>query len=382
MKSSKIKLLLGVASAAMLLASGAQAGAIAGNSNPISFDPGIGKVQITGQLSGLAFYQSNSTGTDYGYYPGNANSYLDIDNALITVQKSDGMFQFFVQAGAYSFPSLGFPYVKASAVPSGTFGLVPLAYGKIQLDDNFSIEAGKLPTLIGAELGFTTQNINIERGLLWNQEPLVSRGVQANYVDGPLSIALSWNDGSYTNVWNTGSGLISYAIDSSDTIAFDAEVVPDQHTSNNHVRNPGQQIYDLMYTYTSDPWTIAPYVQYQAFNDHYSYYHHCGCQLSSGNEWGVGVLASYQFDPNWSLNGRFEYEAASAGSPDYWALPYGQHSKAWSITATPTYQDGMFFARGELSYTGLSDQAYEYGFGSSGTKSDQFRAMFETGVSF
>ncbi len=386
MKSLKISLLFGVASALTLMAGGAQAGAIAGNSNPISFDPGIGKVQITGQLSGLAFYQSNSTGTDYGYYPGNADSYLDIDNALITVQKTDGMFQFFVQAGAYSFPTLGFPYVKSSVVPAATFGVVPLAYGKIQLDDNFSVEAGKLPTLIGAELGFTTQNINIERGLLWNQEPLVSRGVQVNYADGPLSISLSWNDGAYTNVWNTASGLISYAIDSSDTIAFDAEVVPDVTNSLFHHRRPGQQIYDLMYTYSSDPWTIAPYVQYQAVNDHPSY--SCGgCKLSSGNEWGVGVLASYQLDPNWSLNGRFEYEAASAGSPNYWALGYGQHAKAWSLTATPTYQDGMFFARGELSYTGLSDYAHSiytgyYGFGKNGDKADQFRAMFETGVSF
>ncbi len=41
---------------------------------------------------------------------------------------------------------------------------VPVAYGKLQLTDSFSISAGKLPTLVGAELAFTPQNINIERG--------------------------------------------------------------------------------------------------------------------------------------------------------------------------------------------------------------------------
>jgi len=30
--------------------------------------------------------------------------------------------------------------------------------------------AAKLPTLIGAEYTFTFENMNIERGLLWNQE--------------------------------------------------------------------------------------------------------------------------------------------------------------------------------------------------------------------
>jgi hypothetical protein len=360
------KILLGAAGAVALLTSGAEAGAIAANPNPISFDAGFGKVTVDGQLTGLAYYQSNSNGSFYGTWPGNAETYLDIDNALVSVAKTDGMFQFYVEGGLYSFPTVGNPYVKATATTPATFGAVPMAYGKIQLDDSFSIEAGKLPTLVGAELAFTPQNINIERGLLWWQEPLVSRGVQANYASGPLSVSLSWNDGSYTNIWNTGSGLISFAIDSSDTLAFDASVTA--------ARNgyAGNQIYDLMYSYSADPWTIGPYVQYQHFDDTkyngYSY-------NDSSSEWGIGVLASYQLDPNWSLNGRAEYEASSGNG---WALEYGNKSKAWSLTVTPTYQDGLFFARGELSYTGLSDQTV--GFGKNFDKDNQFRALFETGI--
>ena len=74
------------------------------------------------------------------------------------------------------------------------------------LADSFSIEAGKLPTLIGDEYTFTFENMNIERGLLWNQEPAVSRGVQANYTAGPLTSRVSWNDGYYSNVYNWISG--------------------------------------------------------------------------------------------------------------------------------------------------------------------------------
>ena len=353
MKKFASALLLAAASLA-LLSTAAMAGAIAANPNPISFDAGFGKILVGGQASGLGFYQSNST----DLFPGDDETEFDIDNALVTVQKSDGLIQFYVEAGLYSFPTVGVPYDKASDQNS-FFGPVPVAYGKLQLTDSFSISAGKLPTLVGAELALTPQNINIERGLLWWQEPIWSRGVQANYSSGPLSIALSWNDGYYTNVWNTGSGLISWAFDSANTLAFDASFTPDYDGVS------GNQIYDLMYTYNADPWTIGPYVQYQSINN------------SGGSDWGIGVLASYQFNPEWSLNGRFEYEDSSgAGSP----LIYGPKSSAWSITVTPTWQKGIVFARGELSYTGLSDQTF--GFGKTFSDDNQFRALLEAGVAF
>jgi len=361
---------------AMALAGGAaQAGAIAANPSPIGFDAGFGTINVGGQISGLAFYQSNATHS----YPGDGSSEFDLDNALITVSKTTGTFQFFVQGGEYSFPTVGIPYDKSSDQNS-LFGSVPVAYGKVQLTDEFSVEAGKLPTLVGAELAFTPQNFNIERGLLWYQEPIVSRGVQANYASGPLSVSLSWNDGAYTNVWSSFSGLISYAIDGSNTIAFDASVTPDKNNRLGENRHPGQQIYDLMYTYTSGPWTISPYVQYQNLNDHPSY--SCDCNLSTGSDWGFAVLAAYQFNPEWSLNGRAEYESASGASSSFSGhpLPFGRNPDAWSFTVTPTYQKGIFFARGELSYASLG--SFDTGYGRDYNKSSQFRAMLETGISF
>src|ERR1700761_2795858 len=94
----------------VFMASGAAAGAITANPNPISFDAGFGKIVGSGQVSGLGFYQSNAT----DLLPGDDESALDVDNALIPVQKSDGMFQFYVQAGLYSFPTVGVPYDKAT----------------------------------------------------------------------------------------------------------------------------------------------------------------------------------------------------------------------------------------------------------------------------
>jgi hypothetical protein len=362
-------------SGALAVGGSAQAASIAANATPISLDSPIGTLNISGQLSGLAFYQSNATHS----YPGDHETEFDLDNGMVTVSKTTGMFQFYVQAGDYSFPTVGIPYDKSSDQNSA-FGAVPIAYGKVQLSDEFSIEAGKLPTLVGAEVAFTPQNLNIERGLLWYQEPVFSRGVQLNYASGPLSVSVSWNDGFYSNVWASFSGLISYAFDSSNTLAFDASETPDENNHLGENRMPGQQIYNLMYTYTNGPWTISPYVQYQHKNDHPSYL--CDCTLGTGSDWGFAVLAAYQFTPEWSLNGRVEYETSYGASPFFSGhpLPFGRDSNAWSFTVTPTYQKGIFFARGELSYASLG--SYDTGYGVDDNKSDQFRAMLETGIVF
>ena len=112
------------------------------------------------------------------------------------------------------------------------------------------------------------------------------------------------------------------------------------------------------------PWTVGPYVQYQT-------------QSGNGDEWGVGLLASYQFTPEWSLNGRVEYEDSSNNSG---LFVYGPGSSAFSATITPTWQKGIFFIRGELSYASLGSNSL--GFGKLDNKNDTFRAMLETGISF
>ena len=255
----------GMASLAALPASAdpltipAMSGPIAANPNPLSVDAGpAGKIYITGALTGMALWQDHPM-------PGDHNTVADLSNGQVFVQKTDGWLQFYVQAGAYALPSLGAEYFKVDKITSDTFGYVPQAFVKIALADNFSVQAGKLPTLIGAEYTFTFQNMNIERGLLWNQEPAVSRGMQMNYSTGPLSLSLSWNDGYYSDRFNWISGLASYAIDSSNTVALagGANVGRTDYGTfaTPFVQNNGQ-ILNLLYTYNSAPWAINPYIQF------------------------------------------------------------------------------------------------------------------------
>ena len=126
----------------------AMTGPLTVTANPSSFDLGpFGKkVYITGALTGLGLWQDNASASD-------ARSRLDLSNGQIIVNKPDGVFQYFVQLGSYSLPSLGTPYVRASDQIPSTFGIVPQGFLKIAPNSNFSVEIGKLPTLVGADAG-------------------------------------------------------------------------------------------------------------------------------------------------------------------------------------------------------------------------------------
>src|SRR5262249_19351314 len=141
---------------------------------------------------------------------GDNDTGFDITNGQIFIQKVDGTIQYFVQVGAYSLPSLGAPIMKSSLSSPNLFGVVPQAFLKLQLADNFSIMGGKLPTLVGDEYTFTFENMDIFRGLLWNQEPAVSRGAQVNYTAGPVAFSVSVNDGYYSNRFNWLSGSAAW----------------------------------------------------------------------------------------------------------------------------------------------------------------------------
>ena len=352
------------------------AGPLAANASPYGIDlpdwlgDAGGKVYIGGAVTGLAYWQSNPTFAALG----DDDSLIDLSNGQVFIQKTDGWLQFYAQIGAYSFPTVGTAYTKATTATPGSFRYVPVAYLKLQGQGDmsaWSLEGGKLPTLIGDEYPFTFQNMNIERGLLWNVEPIVSRGLQLNYSSGPLNVSLSWNDGFYGNSLNWLSGLISYGFNSgADTVAFAAG---GNLGHNGGLLNQGN-VFDLIYTHTSGPWVISPYIQYITTPS--------GFFTRSTQEWGGALLVSYSFDDNWKLAGRAEYETSSGHglffTPNI--IGYGPGSNAWSFTVTPTYQWKQFFGRAELSYIGAGDMTPGFGFGVLGTKTDQVRLMFETGI--
>jgi hypothetical protein len=228
---------------------------LAVNPNPASFDAGpLGKMYVTGAVSGLGQWQNNAA-------PGDRRWQSDLSNGQIFLNKIDGLFQYFVQVGAYSIPALGVPYIRTRNAINAFYGPFPQGFLKFAPTSNFSIAAGKLPTLVGAEYTFSFENMNIQRGLLWNQENAVNRGVQVNYTAGPVALAASWNDGFYSNQYSWAWLSATWTVDKANTLAFIGGGNT-RHSTKATTATPlfqnNEQIYDLIYTHTPGAWTIQP----------------------------------------------------------------------------------------------------------------------------
>jgi hypothetical protein len=340
-----------------------------------TFDAGpLGTLDISGVLSGFGTWQGHPDPTDQA-------ARADISNGQLFIQKTSGLVQFFIQAGAYNLPSLGTPFLSTRSTISDYFGALPQAYLKLAPKGNFSFLIGKLPTLIGAEDTFTFQNINIERGLLWNQENDVNRGVQLNYSEGKFSSSLAWNDGFYSNRFNWLTGALTY----SPSAANSLEVVAAGNLGRTAYSSVAtllyqnnSDIYDLIYTHTAKRWLIQPYFQYTRVPMDLK----IGVTRATSTQ-GEAVLGTYTLPRGFTMAARAEYISSTGSAADKSVnLLYGPGSQAWSLTLTPTYQKKAFFARGEFSFTQAVNSTSGRAFGPHGSNSTQPRAILETGFLF
>jgi Putative beta-barrel porin-2, OmpL-like. bbp2 len=353
------------------LASPSMSASLSSNADPLNADLGpLGKIWVSGQVSAFGMAQTAAVA------PSDKRK-GDISNLQVEVQKTDGVFQFYVQAGEYNLPSLGAPVATTNRLTEETYKYVPVAYIKIVPNAEFSFQIGELPTLIGAEYTFTFQNLNIERGLLWNQEPAISRGVQANYTKGPLAVSVSVNDGYFSEHYSTVSGLVTYTATMKDTIAVAASGNFDKTSRSTFVTPVAQNngtVWNVMYTHTEDKWMVNPYIQYTTSPKELT----LGLP-SSASTFGAAILGKYSFSSLFNLAGRVEYTSSSGSDV---SLLYGPKSDAWSFTVTPTFQFKTYFVRGELSYVKVDGGAKGALFGAFANKDEQSRAMIETGVLF
>jgi len=370
--------------ASSAVATPAFSGPLSPNAHPLTVNAGpFGDVTVTGQVSGIGLLQSHVTSV-----PGTVTSDTagDLSNAQIEIQTTTGPVQFYLQAGAYSIPSLGAAYVRSGDTLNLTYGAVPVAYAKVVLSPDINIIGGFLPTLVGAEATFTFQNMNVERGLLWNQEPVISRGAQINYSHGKLSAALSVNDGYFSGKFNWISGNVAYAFDASNTLTFvGASKLSESYHSTfaTPLVQNNSSIFNVIYSYSSGNLALTPYVQYS----HVGRNDALGINTAADN-YGAALLAKYTLPDGFALAGRVEYVKSSGtdcgarGACVTTNTLYGPHSDAFSLTLTPTYQKGIFFARAEVSYTKIDTLGAGLGFGTAGDQTDQFRGLVEAGFLF
>jgi putative OmpL-like beta-barrel porin-2 len=310
-------------------------GPLQGNS-PIVIDAGpLGKLDLDGIVSGLGLWQGN-------HVAGDNSTQAAVSDGQIFIQKATGWWQFYVQAGAYNILALGTPFLLTDKAITDLYGPVPVVFVKLVPGKNTSILVGALPPLMGAEYTFDFQNMNIERGLLWNQENSVNRGIQVNQTLGKFTASTSWNDGYYSNRYSWLSGSLTYikGPHSLEFVAMGNLGQTARQTLATPVQNNGS-MYALIYTYTKGSWIVQPYYQYGGVPTNAK----VGVVHGASTDGGA-VLVSRTFKHGVSLAGRGEYIGSTGNAAeDAVNLLYGPGSGAWSLTLTPTYQYQRFFTR-------------------------------------
>ncbi|MCJ2032910.1 outer membrane beta-barrel protein [Methylobacterium sp. J-068] len=376
----------------------AYGGVIKQNPNPACLTiGGLGDIYVGGAVSGYFYTQTNPSSIVLPGIAADRAARVDFSNLMGFIQKADGPFQFYAAFGAYTIPGLGAPIFSAFDQTNLLFSPAPIVFGKYVINDNWSIQGGRMPTLIGSELPFTFQNLNISRGLLFAQENVINHGVQINYADGPWSASFAATDGFFSGEINWVTGAITYKIDAANTIGINGGTHFSSYTrfdfSDRSLRNQfttpqtlqNSSIVSANYTYADGPWIVTPYIQYTNVerNDF--------LVLAGAETFGAAVLASYAFTDNFALAGRVEYITQSGTRGNFAgqsSVLYGPGSSAFSFTVTPTFTFDRYFLRGEFSTVQLYDTStiipgvLGTGFGRNGLKTSQERYMIETGITF
>jgi hypothetical protein len=221
--------------------------------------------------------------------------------------------------------------------------------------------------------------MNIERGLLWNQENAVNRGIQVNQTFGKFSASLSWNDGFYSNRYTWLSGSLAYtngphalsfvAGGNLGQTAFRTLAVPVENNSS---------IYNVIYTYNKGSWIVQPYFQYTNVPTNQQ----IGIVKGAATRGGA-VLLTHKFNDHFSLAGRGEYISSTGSASEQSVnLIFGPGSGGWSLTVTPTFQHHGFFVRGDVSFVQATNYTPGAGFGRLGMDRSQPRGQIEEGLMF
>lgn len=330
-------------------------------------------LQVNGVLSGIGWSEGN-------HVAGDNSTHWDLSNAQLFVQKTTGWWQFYLQGGAYNIPAIGAPFLSTVDTVKNIYGPFPQGYLKL-VKGNFNVEIGALPTLIGAEYTFSFENMNVERGLLWNQENAVNRGIQLNWTHKKLTTAFSWNDGFYSNRYTWLSGSAAWAFNSANSISFvgmgNAGAYAKSTLATPLLLN-NSQIYNLIYTYSRGAWVVQPYLQYSDVPTNAR----IGIAKGASTKGGA-VLMTYNFKRGLSLAARPEYiKSAGSFAQGSANLLYGPGSGAFSFTVTPTYRKDAFFLRADFAIVHATDSTAGLAFGNAGTNTNQPRGVAEAGFMF
>ncbi len=307
-----------------------------------------------------------------------------VSNGLVAVTKNTSQLQGGITIGAYALPVVGQainPTTQQGA-NSSLYGYFPTAYLAYVPNGHVTVSAGQLATLLGQESGFTFQNVNVQRGIVWAAEPSFSRGVRATYVQGKFTGNLEYNDGFYSgDSGRAVEGLAGWAPSAATNLQV-AFIAPGKNTPGNVTASiANKNEIDFMLMQSFGKLQLEPYVL--LVNSPAS----ASLGYTSGESaLGGVVIATYAFNGMYSVALRYESYGNNSGtnatSPNADLVGYGPGSSAQTWTFTPAYRSNLFFTRVEFSSVRASRFTPGLAFGNGGNGSTQTRFLIETGAQF
>ncbi|NPB05167.1 MAG: outer membrane beta-barrel protein [Aquificae bacterium] len=212
---------------------------------------------------------------------------------------------------------------------------VELMLGKV------SVLAGRILTNIGGEAPYTWQNVNIQRGLVWNGEPVFYNGFRISFDAAPFGFYFGVNDrdtadGKFAVEAGISGSWSELKTDWSFNVLY-----PDKADENN------ARVFNL--TTNFGGLEFAPIT-------FYADYLNVPTDQGDRNAWGFALLTDLTITEKTSMGFRVERVIQEDGVDAY---GIGCGNDAWTVTLTPKYAFNRYlYLRAEASYVSLDDPAF------------------------
>ncbi|HUC61657.1 MAG TPA: hypothetical protein VMF53_06855 [Alphaproteobacteria bacterium] len=408
--------------------------------DPFNYDMGpLGNWALSGGVSGIAsIWNNDATNSNAAIPHTNSSTQADItaDNAMVIINKTDGQLQFTTWLGLPpNTPVMGYTSTNVSPNLHGLCGKTgsdtclnatgqasPLfkGYFTYQPIEWFSLQAGRLPSPDGTEVGVDWFNPTAFVSDLNNMQTTVGDGGQINLITPGAWDKIAWlphygstltirladgyktgrpNELGFTGLWNLTSdgsdNIIGFGHTRLHTVGY---VTGDSSTDVGPVAGFGTVNANLIGfggAYVIGNFTISPEIEYQWLpkdslsgpNAPLTTYSNTAMQVTVtyqiNSRWSVGTQAQYitqhgdRADPNADAYGNFLglNTSAAGGVPG----TFGPGSDMFGIQVNPTWQFHNFFVRPAIAYTHLANFYSGDGYGNTGTQSDQWVGLVEVG---
>ena len=367
---------------------------------PVTIDTGtfLGKLSLSGGADGYGYALTGvgNSGDGYGLLGTGKSAGVNFLNGLIQLQKTDGLVQFTLLAGANNSWVLGY---KPGGTSVQTFQTGPFraAYITIAPTASFNISAGHVNSLEGYESGVDWQNTSMLTTDIFEVQNSNSMGVSASYTLGPVAATVTFGDGFDTEVWNFLQASATYTINDNNNVTgyfatnlghtgpnahfYGSATTP--YTSSFVGSGPGSAspfvnstMFGAYYSYTIGNLNVVPEVQYVYAKENSQ----VGLPAFSSN-FGAALFASYQFGKSpYSIGSWVQY--FTSNGPDAWFL--NSRSAGFGISIAPTWQKNHLFVRGDIGWLHLTSIGTpgSAGYGTSANGRDQADFLLEAGVLF